>query len=112
MATFLRWKGEKAKSWVEEKIGEKLDKIRFGMEADIKNSFVTPPSSKGGPPAVQTGRMKSGVTTEREGLVIRVGNTVKPYPLILETSEKLDRKWLKPVWMKWLPKIKKMLRIR
>lgn len=112
MATRLVWSGKHAKDWVEKKIGEKLDKIRFGMTKDIKNSFVTPPSKKGGPPAVQTGRMKSGTTSEREGLVIRVGNTVKPYPLILEISEKLDRKWLKPVWMKWLPKIKKMLRIR
>lgn len=107
----LKWNGEKVKGWVEEELEKKLDEIRFGMEKDIKNSFVAPPSVRGGPPAVRTGRMKSGTTTDRKGLVVRIGNIVRPYPLILETSAKLDRKWLKPVWMKWLPKIKKMLRI-
>lgn len=112
MATKLTWNGKRAKGWVEKRFGEKLDKIRFGMAADIKNSFGISPSSPGEPPGVKTGRMKSGTTSERQGLVIRVGNIVKPYPLILETSAKLDRKWLKPVWMKWLPKIKKMLRVK
>lgn len=115
----LQWNKEKVMRILEAKWGKKLDDIRFGMEADIKNSFGPRGSSPGDPPGVDKGGLKSSIQTERKGLVIRVGSTLKAmfgltYALFLEigTRNMKKRPYLKPVWMDWLPKIKRMLRIR
>lgn len=115
----LDWHGEKVLRALDAKWGKSLDDIGFSMEDEIKNSFGPKGSSPGSPPGVDHGRLKSSITTEREGLVMRIGSTLKAmfgktYALYLEigTTRMEARPYLKPVWLRWLPKIKEKLKIR
>lgn len=72
------WHGDEFLRKVKRGVERALDQTRFRMEARIKSSFGSSPSSPGDPPGVKTGQLRSSITSSREGLKAKIGSTIAP----------------------------------
>ena len=100
---------------MENTIHQKIEKACLMVESDVKRSFVTSPSPPGGPPGVDTGRLRTSITHEVEEtineIVGRVGTNLD-YAIFLEygTSRMAARPFLRPGLAKNIPAIKQLFR--
>lgn len=130
------WRGEQFKKKLNARYIKVLDITRIQMERDIKSSFGSSGvsgatkgqrranrSKPGEPPHVDTGRLLNSITSERKGLMAKIGSTIKPapgqqasYPLILElglsASLRGERPFLRPALKKAVVKFRRKLKFR
>lgn len=126
MSTTIRWHGKQVQGKVFAHLERVLDWGRIKIEAETKK-LIGKRAGKGShskpnqPPFRQTGRLINSITSERKGLVARIGSTLKPeggqkhsYALYLElgTSKMTKRPYLKPALHKWIGKIRQKLKMR
>ncbi len=115
MAKQVKWNARKLKREVALTVHQKIEKAAIMIESDIKRSFVTSPSPAGGPPGVDTGRLRTSITheVERSGkeIIGRVGTNVDyAIPLEYGTSRMAARPFLRVGLNKNIPKIRQLFR--
>ena len=91
------WHGRKFRNRIEAYMHTRLEAVGALLEGDIKESFGESPAPAGGPPGVDTGRLRASIANERKGMTLRVGTNVEYGPHQELGTSKMDaRPFLRP----------------